>query len=154
MLALPARLALRPYAVLTPRRCRRHCRHDYGWRAIDPDLLEFIQGSVRSVWALEVLLLMRRGGGRPWSAEGLARELRANDRLVGEVLGEFETSGLVSRTDEGFIYGPASPVLDALCARLESAYRERPVAVVRAIMSSPKDKLQIFADAFRFKPTE
>ena len=54
---------------------------------------------------------MRRGDPRPWSAEGLARELRANDRLVDEVLAEFETSGLVSRTDEGFIYRPAAPVI-------------------------------------------
>ena len=103
------------------------------------------------MWALEVLLLMRRGGERLWSADSLARELRANERLVTEVLTEFETSGLVSCAPEGCAYRPASPVLAELCDRLDSAYRERPVAVVKTIMASPKDKLQIFADAFRFK---
>ena len=118
---------------------------------IDPDVLTFIQSSIRSVWALEVLLLMRRSGDRVWTADGLARELRANERLVGEVLTDFEASALVARQDSGYAYAPAGPALIELCDRLDAAYRERPVGVVKAIMSSPKDKLQIFADAFRFK---
>ena len=117
---------------------------------IDQDLLTFIQSSIRSVWALEVLLLMRRERERVWSAHELALELRANERLVGEVLGDFETSGLVARQEAGYAYAPAAPVLGQLCDRLDAAYRERPVAVVKAIMAAPKDKLQIFADAFRF----
>ena len=118
---------------------------------IDQDLLSFIHSSVRSVWALEVLLLLRRERERGWTAETLARELRANERLVTEVLAGFETAGLVACEAGGCAYAPAAPVLDQLCARLEAAYRERPVAVVKAIMAAPKDKLQIFADAFRFR---
>ena len=118
---------------------------------IDQDLLTFIHSSIRSVWALELLLLMRRERERTWTGDALARELRANERLVGEVLGDFETSGLVSRSDGGFAYAPAAPVLAELCDRLEAAYRERPVGLVKAIMAAPKDKLQIFADAFRFR---
>jgi hypothetical protein len=118
---------------------------------IDQDLLTFIQSSMRSVWALELLLLMRREPERAWTTETLVRELRANERLVSEVLGDFETSGLVSRSDAGFAYAPVAPALAELCDRLEAAYRERPVGVVKAIMAAPKDKLQIFADAFRFR---
>ena len=118
---------------------------------IDQDLLTFIHSSVRSVWALELLLLMRRERERVWTAEALARELRANERLVGDVLGDFQTSGLVAPQEDGFAYAPAAPALGALCDRLEAVYRERPVSVVNAIMAAPKDKLQIFADAFRFR---
>ena len=118
---------------------------------LDPDLLTFIHSSIRSVWALEVLLLLRRERERAWTADTLARELRANERLVSEVLGDLQTSGLVACEVGGCAYAPAAPVLDELCGRLEAVYRERPVGVVKAIMAAPKDKLQIFADAFRFR---
>ena len=51
----------------------------------------------------------------------------------------------------GVIYAPASDMLEDLSGRLEAAYRERPVAVVNAIVSSRGDALQSFANAFRFK---
>lgn len=117
---------------------------------LDDDLLTFIQGSFPSVWALEAMLLLRRERERSWTAEALARELRANDRIVAEQLASLEAAGLVVCT-ETCAYQPAAPVLDTLCGRTEDAYRDRPAQVVRAIMSRPNDKLQIFADAFRFR---
>jgi DNA-binding IclR family transcriptional regulator len=120
---------------------------------IDEDVLGFIRSSIPSVWALEILIMLRRERGRAWTCADIARELRANERLVSDVLQVFETSGLVSREEHGYRYAPASSVMDQLSDRLEAAHRERPVAVVRAIMSSPKEQLQIFADAFRFKDT-
>ena len=45
-------------------------------------------------------------------------------------------------------YAPASPVLDGLVEALQTAYRERPVAVIN-IISKP-DPLQSLADAFKF----
>lgn len=80
------------------------------------------------------------------------RELRASSTLVKQGLAAFEAVGLLSRNDDGrWAYAPASPVLDELCQSLERAYRERPVAVVNAIATSPDEKLQTFSDAFRFK---
>ena len=117
---------------------------------LDEDLLSFIQGSIPSVWALEVLLLLRRTADRSWNAAELALELRANERLVGDQLASLQTAGLVA-CDGGCRYQPAAPALDALCGRLETAYRERSGQVIKAIMAGPNDKLQIFADAFRFR---
>jgi hypothetical protein len=85
-----------------------------------------------------------------WETATLAQELRATERLVGDVLTQLENAGLTA-CEGGCGYRPASPALDALCARLAAAYAERPAAVTRAIMSTPNEKLQIFADAFRFK---
>lgn len=119
---------------------------------VDADLLEFTQSSVRSVWALELLLLLRRDRERGWTADELIRELRGSATLVGDNLEVFQTSGLVARDAEGrYRYAPASSVLDQVCERLERAYREKPVAVMKAIVSAPNDKLQTFADAFKLK---
>ena len=57
----------------------------------------------------------------------------------------------MARGPEGFAYAPASVGLDVLAGRLIAAYRERPVAVVNAIVSSRPDSLKNFADAFKFK---
>jgi len=118
---------------------------------IDEDLLSFIRSSVRSVWALELLLLLRRQSEREWASADLVRELRANERLVSDVLAGFETGGLVARSDAGVRYAPASSVMRDLADRLAAAHAATPVAVVRAIMTAPKETLQIFADAFRFR---
>lgn len=118
----------------------------------DPDLLAFIRGSIRSVWALELLLLMRNRRDRSWTADGLVQELRASTPLVTDVLGAFEAAGLVTRDEEGrYAYAPASAALDHYCDVLDRTYRERPVSVVNAIVTAPNDKLQNFADAFRLK---
>jgi len=116
-----------------------------------PDLQSFIRESVRSVWALELLLLMRRQPDRRWTATQLVGELRASTSLVTENLAGFERAGLVVGDDcDGHRFAPASPVLVKLCDELDQAYRERPVAVINAIASS-KDKLQTLADAFKLK---
>lgn len=119
---------------------------------IDSELATFIRGSVRSVWALELLLFLRQRRSRAWSEETLVRELRASRTLVKQGLAAFEAVGLLTRGDDDcWTYVPASQALDDLCQALERAYRERPVTVVNAIAASPDEKLQTFADAFRFK---
>lgn len=116
------------------------------------ELFEFVNGSIKSVWALELLLLMRAHPDRAWTAEQLVTELRASTPLVSQVLQTFHHAGLVRETDAGhFEYAPASPTLEARCEELERAYRERPVTVINAIVASSNDDLKSFADAFRFR---
>jgi DNA-binding IclR family transcriptional regulator len=106
---------------------------------------------VSSVWTLELLLLLRRDPERCWPAAELVRELRASTSLVSMNLQRLERSALVIRDDEDcYRYAPASPVLDEMCAQLEAAYRERPVAIVNMI-AKPVDPLQSLADAFKFR---
>lgn len=115
------------------------------------DLLDFIGGAIRSVWALEMLLALRRHGDRAWTVEELTAELRASTALVADNLAVFETAGLVLKQGESFRYAPAGDRLESLCAGLEAAYRERPVTVINAIVSPERDKLRTLADAFRLK---
>jgi hypothetical protein len=120
--------------------------------SVDQDLLGFIREHIRSVWALELLLLLRRQPPeRRWAVEDLVAELRASTNLVTDNLARFERAGLVATEDDGRTrFAPAAPTLAKLCDELDAAYRQRSVAVINAIVSPP-DKLQALADAFRIK---
>lgn len=103
------------------------------------------------MWALELLLLMRRKADRSWMPQELVGELRASPTLVTDNLNSFERAGLVVADEEGrYAYSPAGPVLTKLVDQLDAAYRERPVTVINAIVA-PADKLQTLADAFRIR---
>jgi hypothetical protein len=118
---------------------------------IPDDLLRLIRGSIKSVWTLDVLLLMRREG-RSWPVDELARELRGNRTLVHDVLSALTKAGLVAADDDGtYRYRPASAEADAMVGRLERIYIERPLALIKEIVSAPNEKIQSFADAFRLK---
>ncbi len=114
-------------------------------------LSDFIRACVRSVWALELLLFLRRNADRAWDSNTLVRELRSSERAVEEALATFERAGLVVRDGDAASYKPAAPDLDRRVDLLATAYRDRPSAVIRAIVASPNDRLQAFADAFRLK---
>jgi hypothetical protein len=115
----------------------------------DLDLLAFIRRSIPSVWALDVLLLLRKPPARSWAACDIVGELRASDAIVIGVLEGFQRDELVAKTEDGrFQFAPAESLLEELTIALADAYAERPVAVINAIASTDA-KLQTLADAFR-----
>jgi hypothetical protein len=119
--------------------------------SVDQDLLTFIREHIRSVWALELLLFLKRDPDKSWSAEELVREMRASTPLISTNLEALQRAGLTVCDEAGRCrYAPAAEVLDRLCNELEAAYRERPVALINVI-ASPPDKLQSLADAFRIR---
>lgn len=116
-----------------------------------PELAAFVREHIRSVWAVELLLLLKRDPDRAWAAADLVRELRASNLLVNDNLQRFERGGLVMRDDgEVWRYAPAIPVLAGLADELEAAYRERPVTIINLI-ARPPDPVQGLADAFKFR---
>lgn len=129
---------------------------------LSDDALTLLRSSVRSVWALELLLLLRRDPERSWSAEALIRELRGSAVVVEEALASLTAAGLVidsgggGSSGSGGVYGyrPAAPVLDQWVQEIVDAYALRPSAVIRQIFSAPGSKVQIFADSFRFRNPE
>lgn len=119
--------------------------------ASEQDLAAFVREHIRSVWALELLLALKRDPQRAWPVEVLVRELRASTTVVGDNLQRFERAGLGVRDEAGcYRYAPASVLLDELCGMLEEAYRKRPVAMINLI-ARPSDPLQSLADAFKFR---
>jgi hypothetical protein len=121
---------------------------------VSPEAKQFLQGSIKSVWSLELLLLMRRDG-RGWTIEDLVRETRSSALIVQEALGAFVQSGLAVEGPQGtFTYRPAVQILDEWVGQIEAAYASKPSAVIRAIFASPESKVQIFADAFKLRGNE
>ena len=123
-----------------------------GLTVADLDLVAFIRRSIPSVWALDVLLLVRQTPCRRWSTDELVGELRASDAIVTGVLEGVQRDGLIARDEDGrFRFAPAAALLEDLTVALAEAYAERPVAVINAIASTDA-KLQTLAGAFRLKP--
>ena len=80
----------------------------------EADLAAFVREHMRSVWAVELLLLLRRDPDRCWMAGDLVAELRASTNLVKDNLDAFERGGLAVCDDSGcWRYAPAAAALDA-----------------------------------------
>ncbi|WP_042702192.1 hypothetical protein [Azospirillum sp. B506] len=119
---------------------------------LSDDALTLLRGSIRSVWALELLLLLRRNPDRDWSNGDLVKELRGSEVVVQEALAGFLGAGLLmAQADGSHRYRPALPVLDRWVEEIEQAYASRPSAIIREIFAAPGNKVQIFADSFRFR---
>lgn len=118
---------------------------------LDAQLIDFIRSSIRSVWTLELLILLRRHSPAAMRLEQAARELRGTEALVAKCVPQLEAAGLIALEGETIKFAPASPALQELSALLEMEYRQRPVAVVDAIVSGQNDRLRTLSDAFRFK---
>jgi len=113
-------------------------------------LLYFAANSISSVWALELLLLMKKTP-RVWKVGELVAQLRGSDAAISEAVQRLQNAGLVSEAEGGFRYAPSSSDNEALANDLEALYRLKPVAVVSAIAKAPNIKLQILSDAFKLK---
>jgi hypothetical protein len=118
----------------------------------DEALLQFIEAHIKSVWAIEQLLVLTREPVRPWEIGELVRETRSSPTAVQEALRNLKDAGLADHTLDGkYRFAPKSDGLRGEVQDLLKAYVERPRFVIRAIFAEPKDNLRIFADAFKLK---
>jgi hypothetical protein len=119
---------------------------------LDGDLVHFLQSTFRSVWSLEVLTVLHGRPGQDLSIETLIREVRGSRPVVAQSLEALQAGGLVVPVSGDTIrYAPASDDLVRLSEAAVRAYRERPGEVRRLVLAGPTDKLQSFADAFKFR---
>lgn len=113
------------------------------------DINRFIASSFRSIWSLELLLLLKRER-RPWDQEELVETLRASDLVVSQALESLVAAGLASADEEGkATYMPVSEEVERLVKETEALYARKPDAVRRLIVASSSSGLTAFADAFR-----
>jgi hypothetical protein len=118
----------------------------------DQELQTFIRSTFRSVWSLELLIFLRKGGDRAWAREELVSGLRASDSIVAQSVESLVAAGLVATEGEGQVrYLPASPDLDRSAAEAEAFYGRSPDAVRRMIVMAASGGLAAFADAFRLR---
>lgn len=110
----------------------------------------FIGGSFRSVWALELLLHLRRTRERAWSADDLVEVLRGSALIVSQSLDSLMRAGLISIDDDGCArYQPASSELEQLVDSTQELYARKPETVRKLIVTAGHPSLANFADAFR-----
>ena len=117
----------------------------------EEEIYAFVRDSIGSVWALELLLLLRRGDDRVWSSAELVRELRSSDTAVAGCLTKLVGLGIVSSSEAGYRYQPSSSQLAHAVDELQKLYSAKPISVMKAIMTAPNEKLRIFSNAFRLK---
>lgn len=112
----------------------------------------FLRTTIKSVWALDLLVLMKNAPERGWTIAALNDDLRATPSLVEEILNGFVRNSLVVVNPDGtFSYAPAAAETDAIASELVRLYAERPVAIIKEILSAPNEKIHSFVDAFRLK---
>lgn len=114
------------------------------------DLFRFVGSSFRSVWALELLLVLKREQ-RLWSRPELISTLRASELVVNMALDELVAAGLVSLEGKGARYLPASEDIAKYVNQAEKLYAARPDAVRRAIVSATASGATAFAEAFKLR---
>jgi len=118
----------------------------------EDEVLRFAAALFKSVWALELLLTLRRGRDRSWVAGELIKELRSSQVVVVEALSNLVAAGLVVEEEGGrFRYQVGSPGIDETVGELETLYATKPTVVIREIVTTPNLKLKILSDAFRIK---
>ncbi len=118
----------------------------------DQKLGEFIRSTFRSVWALELVLLMAADGDRGWTNDDLVAALRASDLIVARSLDELTAAGLiVVDADERACFRPASDDLRQYVEATRIFYARSPDKVRRIIVGTGSGGLTAFADAFRIR---
>jgi hypothetical protein len=111
----------------------------------------FIRSSFRSVWSLEVLLLLKREP-RPWTGEDILSSLRASDLIVSQSVSALTGAVIVVTDAAGRAeYRPANEEAALLVEEAERLYAQSPDAVRRLILGSSSGGLAAFADAFRLR---
>jgi hypothetical protein len=117
------------------------------------ELKQFIEFYIESVQQLEALLLLQGDPHRKWLAADIAKLLYIPENIAASLLADFVRRGFAILEPPGsgsHIYRSQDAELDRLIEQLAAVYQERRVAVVSLIYSKPLNKVQTFADAFRF----
>ena len=114
------------------------------------ELLRFIGSSFTSVWALELLLVLKRER-RVWSPAELVATLRASELVVSKALETLVAAGLASVDEKGAEYLPINDEVAVCVDQLEKLYAVRPDTIRRSIVSGRAGGATAFADAFRLR---
>jgi hypothetical protein len=118
------------------------------------DLTEDVKRAVarltRTLDELEILVLLYRGRGQSWTAEQVAQALGQTDKCATDQLALLQVRGLAASSGGSFTYieGTAD---EAQVALIAETYRTRRLTLVNYVAAGALDRLQSFAEAFRFR---
>ncbi|HJT32619.1 MAG TPA: hypothetical protein VJ783_11300 [Pirellulales bacterium] len=118
------------------------------------DVRRFLAANIGSVAQLEVLLLLRCGRDRAWSAAEVSRALYTAPEMMEVQLADLQSKALLevaNASERHYRYAPQIEGVDDVIGRLADLYKQRRVAVISWMYAEPVDKAQRFADAFRIR---
>jgi len=116
------------------------------------ELAIFIRSHFRSVWSLELLLLLKREPVRTWTNAEIVDALRASQIVVSMSVELLLAGGMiVLESDDQVRFGPVDPDHARLIDEVETLYAKKPDAVRRLIVSSTNSGMAAFADAFKLR---
>lgn len=118
------------------------------------EFCRFLQRSVPSVDAAELLLGIAADPQRWWHADELAASLRPGTRVsdadARRYLEQFQATGLIAAGDDGrYQYRPADTAVAAHVRTLVGAYEQRPVTLFRVIYALRDHGIRSFAQVFK-----
>ena len=116
----------------------------------DDELLSFVGASFRSVWALELILLLR-SERRAWPRAELVAALRASELVVNNALEALVAAGMASVDQHGATYLPGNAHIRDFLAAPARRSPDRPNAVRRTIVAASASSATAFADAFKLR---
>lgn len=123
-------------------------------KGLSEDVKKFIVEHISSLEQLEVLLLLHRRQENEWTAEEVSQELRLSQASIAMRLADLEKRGLLAvreASDLLYRYHPQKPNFESTVNSLAEAYPTYRLTVINLIFSKPLDKIQTFADAFKFR---
>lgn len=116
----------------------------------EESLARFIKSAFRSIWSLELLLVLRERSDHGWTHDELIGALRASEQVLAGGVADLDAAGLV-RTEGGLLrYAPGLPEMAQTVEEVAQLYASRPSKVRRLIVGG-EDQLTRFADAFRLR---
>ena len=119
-----------------------------------PQVIRFITDRVRSVEALQVLMLVVQSPQRWWDAAAVRRETGLSAAAASRILQQLASANLLDikvTGDVRYQFAPGTPELDATARLVSDLYCRTPVAIVSALPGMHRRSLADFADAFRIR---
>ena len=116
----------------------------------DDEVLQFVTASFPSVWALELLLTLKRDR-RPWTRAELVATLRASELVVSKAAEALVAAGLASIEGQAVNYLPVNRDVELWIGEAERLYQTRPNKVRRGIVMASTRAAAAFSDAFKLR---
>ncbi len=118
-----------------------------------PSIGGLIAGSIHSMAALELLLLLHRSPDTYWTVSASAATLGAPEERIEAELQSLRRHGLVvaARETVAFRYAPRTEAAREAVDALADAYEQQRLAVLEAVHASGNASIEAFAQAFRIR---
>lgn len=123
--------------------------------AVPRDLQTFLRGNIESLEQLELIVLMARDPGVPWSAVAAEARLGLPTSALSVALRRMETQGLVQPTDEEehYVLVQKDAAVRMQASLILELYQTERFELIRIVSEAAMDRVRAwmsraFADAF------